>query len=231
MPLTDAYMLITSATRLEASPFLASHPLNNTTEQGMFSFSLQGQPCSFLVTGVGVPLTLSKLWRHAASKPPALLVNIGIAGSYLPEIQPGAVVQVDEDAYGDLGLGRGDDFLTLYEARLADPDEKPFTHGKLKNPAPALIDGVKRVKGLTVNSSSGNMQTARKRHEKFRADIETMESAAVFQFCLEKSIPFLALRSVSNYAGETDKSKWKIDEAVENLNQVLHVYLELLLNN
>ncbi len=90
---------------------------------------------------------------------------------------------------------------------------------------------MKSVKGLTVNSSSGNMQTVRRRNEKFGADIETMESAAVFHFCLERSIPFLALRSVSNYAGESDKNKWKIDEAVENLNQVLHVYLELLLNN
>ena len=231
MPSYDVHLLITSATRLEASPFLASHSPGNTSEPGMFSFSMQGYPCGFLVTGVGVPLTLTNLWKHVALKPPALLINIGIAGSYLPELQPGMVVQVEEDAYGDIGLEREDDFVTLYEAHLANPDEKPFMGGKLKNPAPAIIDGVKAVNGLTVNASSGNIQTARKRHEKFNADIETMESAAVFHFCLERSIPFLALRAVSNYAGESDKNRWKIDEAVKNLNQVLHVYLELLLNN
>ena len=32
------------------------------------------------------------------------------------------------------------------------------------------------------------------------------------------NIPFLQMRSISNKVGERDKNKWKIKEAVENLN-------------
>jgi futalosine hydrolase len=34
-------------------------------------------------------------------------------------------------------------------------------------------------------------------------------------------MPFIQLRSISNYIGERDKTKWKMKEAIENLNAEL----------
>ena len=48
-----------------------------------------------------------------------------------------------------------------------------------------------------------------------------MECAALHYVCLQQNVPFLQIRSVSNEVGERDKSKWKIKEAVENLNNEL----------
>ena len=45
-----------------------------------------------------------------------------------------------------------------------------------------------------------------------------MEGAALHYVCLSEKIPFLQLRSVSNYVGERDKSKWALREAIMNLN-------------
>jgi futalosine hydrolase len=36
-----------------------------------------------------------------------------------------------------------------------------------------------------------------------------------------ENIPFLQVRSLSNFVGERDKSKWQIKEAIENLNKEL----------
>ncbi|MFZ1371603.1 MAG: futalosine hydrolase, partial [Ferruginibacter sp.] len=54
--------------------------------------------------------------------------------------------------------------------------------------------------------------------KQFKPGIETMEGAALHYVCLQENIPFLQIRSISNYVGERDKIKWKLKEAIENLN-------------
>ena len=52
----------------------------------------------------------------------------------------------------------------------------------------------------------------------FNADIETMEGAALHYVCLQEDIPFIQIRTISNFVGERDKTKWKLKDAIENLN-------------
>jgi futalosine hydrolase len=56
---------------------------------------------------------------------------------------------------------------------------------------------------------------------KFDPQIETMEGAALHYICLQENVPFLQLRSISNYVGERNKEKWKLKEAIDNLNEAL----------
>jgi futalosine hydrolase len=48
-----------------------------------------------------------------------------------------------------------------------------------------------------------------------------MEGAAFHYVCLLEKIPFLQLRSISNLIGERDKTKWKMEKAIQNLNENL----------
>jgi futalosine hydrolase len=43
-----------------------------------------------------------------------------------------------------------------------------------------------------------------------------------------EKIPFLQLRSVSNVLGERDKSRWKISEALQHLNEELISFIRKL---
>jgi futalosine hydrolase len=45
-----------------------------------------------------------------------------------------------------------------------------------------------------------------------------MEGAALHYVALMEKIPFLQLRSLSNFVGERDKNKWLMKEAIINLN-------------
>ena len=55
-----------------------------------------------------------------------------------------------------------------------------------------------------------------------------MEGAVLHYICLQEDIPFLQLRSISNYVGERDKTRWKIKEAVDNLNaELLNIISQL----
>ncbi len=53
-----------------------------------------------------------------------------------------------------------------------------------------------------------------------------MEGAAFHYACLQENIPFLQLRSISNYVEVRDKSKWKIQLAIKELNDTLIKYFE-----
>ena len=55
-----------------------------------------------------------------------------------------------------------------------------------------------------------------------------MEGAALHYVCRSMSVPFMQVRAISNYIGERDKSKWKMKEAVDNLNDTLLKYVDKL---
>ena len=81
--------------------------------------------------------------------------------------------------------------------------------------------GLPAVKAITVNKLSDSELQKQQYIIAFDADIESMEGAALHYVCLQENIPFLQIRSVSNYIGERDKTKWKLKEAIENLNSEL----------
>jgi futalosine hydrolase len=43
-----------------------------------------------------------------------------------------------------------------------------------------------------------------------------------------EAIPFLQIRSVSNVTGDRDKKRWKLKEAMENLNKSLVFLIQKL---
>ena len=45
-----------------------------------------------------------------------------------------------------------------------------------------------------------------------------MEGAALHYTCLMEKIPFIQLRSISNYIAERDKTKWDMKRSIINLN-------------
>jgi futalosine hydrolase len=57
-----------------------------------------------------------------------------------------------------------------------------------------------------------------------------MEGAALHFVALQENIPFLQMRSLSNFVGERDKGNWVMDIAIANLNIELERTLSKLLN-
>ena len=81
---------------------------------------------------------------------------------------------------------------------------------------------------MTVNTLTDNAEKILSLIKKFNPEIETMESAAIFDFCTKESIPFIVIRAISNSVGERDKSKWHISLAVRNLWLTLYNFLNSL---
>ena len=74
---------------------------------------------------------------------------------------------------------------------------------------------------LPVNEISTSKQMIKFYRDTFNPVTESMEGAALHYVCLMEKIPFLQIRSISNYIGERNKKKWNMQESINNLNENL----------
>lgn len=175
-----------------------------------------------LISGTGVPATLYHLQKRMHQIDYGFIIQAGIAGSYKNEHKPGNTVLVKQDAFGDLGMEEKEHFTPIFETALSGKNEFPFTNGWLVNTNTILNTSfLPAIKAITINKVSDSAVQKKQVIKQFDADIETMEGAAMHYVCLQENIPFIQIRSISNYVGERDKTKWKMKEAVENLNKEL----------
>jgi futalosine hydrolase len=63
---------------------------------------------------------------------------------------------------------------------------------------------------------------------RFDPDIETMEGASFFYICRRESIPFFAVRSISNRVERRNRASWNIPLALENLSVRMEEVFNLL---
>jgi len=171
-----------------------------------------------LITGIGSASTIFHLMKYLNRHEVSEIVQVGIAGSFHQTISIGTIVEVVEDRFADLGIADHDQFSTLFEAGLADPNEFPYQDGALYSEQEPLA-GLPTVKGITVNTASGTQETINRFIEKYRADIETMEGAAAFYVGKMLNIPFRQIRSVSNFIEPRNTSEWNIPQATRSLSE------------
>jgi futalosine hydrolase len=215
--------LIVAATSLEIKMFIQHC---RTTEK-LNHIDLQ---LDFLITGVGMLNTSYALLKHVQVKQPHVVVNAGIAGSFSTKYAPGSVVVVKDEVIADLGVTEKDGYKDLFDLKLQQASQFPFTKKKLSNPHTVMIQRTKlpAVTGISVNQITTSGKTAELYTTKYKAVIENMEGAAVHYVCLREQIPFVQIRSISNYVGDRNKKNWMMDEAVKNLNTELIRLVESL---
>lgn len=68
----------------------------------------------------------------------------------------------------------------------------------------------------SVGLVSGSTQIALMRYKNYGAWIEEMEVSAIWLASLRLGVPAIAIRGVSNTAGERDRSRWEMDRAIHN---------------
>lgn len=208
--------LVVSATVLEIKPFIQHCRTTNKLDY----IDLQ---LDFLVTGVGSINTTYALMKHLQVKKPDIVIMAGIAGAFDRSLSLGDVVAVKQESLADLGVQEKDGYKDVFDLKLLAANEFPFKQKKLVNPFTVLMERTKLplVGSVTVNQITSAKKTAELYQTKYKAKIENMEGAALHLVCMKENIPFVQIRSISNYVGERNKQKWKLKEAVQNLNKEL----------
>ncbi len=215
-------ILVAAATEMEIKPFL----------QYIEEKKYQKRDCTIdrLITGVGLVHTTYSLTRYLSRHQPDLIIQAGIGGSFHPFYPPGAVVIIKEEIIADAGVEERGEFRDLFDMQLIE-DALPYTGKVLANPHYTWLDKVKlsKVTAVSVNEITTRPERIQVLQEKYGAVIESMEGAALHYVCLQENVPFLQWRAVSNFAGERDKSKWKMQEAIHHLNEQLTQFVHTLL--
>ncbi|RLD76520.1 MAG: futalosine hydrolase [Bacteroidetes bacterium] len=212
-------ILIVSATSFEVKNLI--NELHFTQiDENFYNKDIENNSVDILITGVGIAFTSYNLTKALSRKKYDFVINAGIAGSLSEELNIGDVVQVKTEEFADLGIRSKDSFSTLFDMGFIKADKFPFTDGKLNgiDNKTTLLNGLKKLRGITVNTVNGNKEEIKKLKQKFNADIESMEGAAVFYICLMEKVPFAEIRSISNYVEERNKGDWDIPLAIKNLN-------------
>ena len=208
------HILVIAATKFEIEPFIAGH-----------------KPVEISIPGVGVPSTLYQLQKNIYIRRPDLIIQAGIAGSFTSDVPLSKVVLVKQDVFADIGIEEKGKFTPVVQTGLADKDVPPFTNGWLVNPSHIFsMFKLPAVKAITVNKVSDSVLQKQQAINNFAPQIESMEGAALHYVCLQENIPFIQIRSISNKVGERDKSKWKMEEAISNLNTELLNLIDKITN-
>jgi futalosine hydrolase len=196
-------ILVVAATEIEIAPFVAK---NTVTD--------------ILITGVGAPACMYALTKCLLQNKYDFVIQAGIAGTFKNQFPLGHTFAVKTDLFADLGIHEKESFFTLFEKGFVDEDSFPNTKGRMINVLENYFS-LKPVNAITINTVSDSLMQTELYKKKYDADIETMEGAAFHYVCIQEKIPFLQIRSISNFVGERTKTNWKMKEAVDSLNENL----------
>ncbi len=193
--------------------------LVSATQKEIHSYLLSGPKHDVLITGLGIGQASFELTRKLTHNRYDLVLQAGIAGSY-GYYNMGDVVAVNKDAFGDIGAYQHEAFLSLQEMGFVN------NHLWIENRHPVL-DKIELpvVSAITTNTVTDDYKFNQALKKYWNADIESMEGAALHNVCEKLNQPYLQIRSISNLVGERNKSRWKMQEAVENLNNAIPTVL------
>jgi futalosine hydrolase len=205
--------LIVAATIIEITPLLEQYRANHLPAN---------IDIDVLITGIGLTAATYSLTKQLNIKRPDLIIQAGVGGSFDHAIPPGTVLAIKQEAIADQSVIELEKLKTLFDLNLVPQNQYPFSKGWLINKSEILKKvKLKKVKGVSVNEITTSRQKIKFYKDNFSPVAESMEGAALHYVCLMEKIPFLQIRSVSNYIAERNKKNWNMKESIINLNDEL----------
>src|SRR6187455_3137789 len=204
-------ILVVAATAKEINPFI------ELTRTGDFNNA------DILISGIGLTASTYHLAKQIALKKYDLVIQAGVAGGFDLRIPLGAVVTVKQDTIADQSVIELQKLRTLFDLKLVPQDQYPYKKGWLINSNKDVLKKTKLkiVRGISVNQISTSKQMIKFYRDVFDPVTESMEGAALHYVCLSENVPFVQIRSISNYIGERNKKKWDMMDSISNLNDTL----------
>jgi futalosine hydrolase len=222
-------ILLVAAVALELTPVLEKFGAPPNTSSRLTRYAYRGHDVDVLLTGVGMVAASAWCSRVLAEQRYDLAFNVGVCGSFDPDLPPGTVVHVTKDRIAELGAEDGEEFLSLAELGLLDQDEWLFAREELVNAAPprlAALEQLPAVSGITVNTVHGNEQSIETAIQRHAPQVETMEGGAFMYACMIHGVTFAQVRAVSNVVERRNRAAWRMSDAIANLGDVTLKLLE-----
>jgi futalosine hydrolase len=177
-----------------------------------------------MISGVGMVATAARVARALAGGQYEAALNFGVCGSFDHALAPGEVVHIVSDCIPELGVEDGDRFVSMEELGLV-------TSTVIENAAPlrgAALDALPRVRSITVNTAHGHEDSIARIVKRAHPQVESMEGAAFAYSCALSHVPYAQVRAVSNIVERRNRSAWRMDLAVQRLDEAARAILAQL---
>ncbi|MCJ7615495.1 MAG: futalosine hydrolase [Desulfobacterales bacterium] len=192
---------------------------------------IAGKSVRALITGPGTVNTVQSLTAAIETARPSLIIQTGCAGAFRESgLNIGDIAIATEEIDIQLGIEAENDSLPL--------NELPFSTIKsneidLKNRYPLDIELVNKaletltkvfegksivvMKGpfVTVSTITATDRRAKDIYKHYSPCMEGMEGAGAAHLAIHYDIPFLEIRSASNFVGKRDRDSWNLPLAFE----------------
>lgn len=184
-----------------------------------------------LVAGVGSVVAAVNTARALGTSQYSLVISAGIGGGFSGRAEVGSLVVASEIVVADLGAETPDGFRSVEElgygftqiqmdASLVDRVSRALQEAKI----PVNVGPV-----LTVSTVTGTAERAVNLAARIPgATAEAMEGYGVGVAALERGVPVLEIRAISNRVGPRDRPAWRIKEALDVLEAASSVLTEVL---
>jgi futalosine hydrolase len=205
---------------------------------------IEGKPARAIITGPGSVNTVQSLSAAIETVRPSLIIQTGCAGAFRKSgLNIGDIGIATEEIDIQLGIEAEDHRRPL--------NELPFSTIKsdkidIKNRYPLdavlvnrALETLKRafeeksvqvVTGpfITVSTITATETRAEDIYKHYRPCMEGMEGAGAAHLAIHYDIPFLEIRSASNFVGKRDRESWNLPLAFERgalavLNLIRHI--------
>lgn len=190
-------------------------------------FELNGRKLLLAVSGVGLVNTAMTAGRLLETEGLTGVVNLGIAGAYdVEEFPLGTAAYVWQETWPEYGL--------LDEDGRVDPKAIGFPQGEvggrqvwnrvLLNPVNdaesmglTMPEKAGRASSVSVSGVTGAADRAGWLKTAYNGDIENMEGFALAFATMQKGLPFLEVRTISNLVGSRYEEDWDLKGALSAL--------------
>ena len=218
-------IILACATELERRHVLAR--TDRASDEARFRYA--GLDFLACVTGVGPVAAALRMGELLERHPEASgVVNLGICGSFDPDMPLGAACVADAEVWPEYGVRRTDDaeepfgFQMLPELPLSPVNSLALApSAAAREMGLCLPPGWACGPSLTVAGVSGDDRRAALLRARYGAATENMEGFSLALAARRKGLPFLEVRTVSNPVGVRDKSRWDFRRALDALQAIL----------
>ncbi len=232
--LQSSHIIIAAAVSGETSGLIdrIKRPVSSTVGgRKITAGCLEGKPVKILITGPGIVNTVQALSAAIENSRPSLIIQTGCAGAFRDSgLKIGDIGIATQEVDIHLGIEPENEELPL--------EELPFPLIKknnldIKNYYPlnqkwvdfafqavkeAFAPGnIRTEKGpfITVSTITATDKRAKILYKRFSACMENMEGSGTAHLSIHYDIPFVEIRSASNFAGKRDLSSWDLPLAFE----------------
>ena len=185
-----------------------------------------------IYSGIGIINTSFYLALSIEKIKPDVIIQVGIGGGFEnSKLQIGDIVFAKKEIFADFGIEKNDKiinppFFVMSHKQIKrnyNTDKKIFNYfyNQLKN------TNIKFGNFLTKSSITTSKTKASILRNQFNAIVENMEGVAAAHIAYLCNIPFLEIRTISNFVGETDRRLWNKKLAFKNINTVLMSLIQL----